>query len=128
MLIKKSNNFNYRLHGTLVAFTHLSNTYHSTFAASTLIILFSEMLKISDFFFWERTKFVKENIESSGILYLLKWKFQILINFEIFISTNIIFLKIQYFPSQFYLRKKLCEKLNISENNIISIEAGKVVV
>jgi hypothetical protein len=69
MLIKKSNNFNYRLHGTLVAFTHLSITYHGTFAASTLIILFSEMLKISDFFL-ERMKIVKENIESSGILYL----------------------------------------------------------
>jgi hypothetical protein len=32
--------------------THLSNTYHSNFAASTLIILFSEMLKFSDFFFF----------------------------------------------------------------------------
>ncbi len=28
MLIKKSNNFNYRLHGTLVGSTRLSNTYH----------------------------------------------------------------------------------------------------
>jgi hypothetical protein len=33
MLIKKSHNFNCNLHGTLVASTHLSNTYHSTFAA-----------------------------------------------------------------------------------------------
>jgi hypothetical protein len=45
------------------------------------------------------------------------------ITFEIFISTNKIFLKIQYFPSQFFLG----EKLIISENNIISIEAAKVV-
>jgi hypothetical protein len=64
MLIKKTHNFNSRLHGTLVASTHLSNTYHitfaaathlsntyhSNFAASTLIILFSDMLKFSDFF------------------------------------------------------------------------------
>jgi len=41
---------------TFAASTHLSNTYHSNFAASTLIILFSEMLKFSEYFF-ERTKF-----------------------------------------------------------------------
>jgi hypothetical protein len=66
MLIKKSDNSNYRLHGTLVASTRLSNTYHSTFAASILIILFSEMLKFSELFLKEQN-FVKENIESSGI-------------------------------------------------------------
>jgi len=50
------------------------------------------------------------------------------ITFDIFISTNKIFLKIQYFPSQFFLRIFfLGEKLNISVNNIISIEAAKVV-
>jgi hypothetical protein len=61
ILIKKSHNFNCRWHGTLVASTHLwntyhitfaasthlSNTYHSNFATSTLIILFSEMLSFS---------------------------------------------------------------------------------
>jgi hypothetical protein len=57
------------------ASTHLSNSYHSTFAASILIILFSEMLKFSEYFLKEKC-FVKENIESSGIFYLLKRKFQ----------------------------------------------------
>jgi len=32
------------------ASTHLSNTYHSTFVASILIILFSKMLKFLEFF------------------------------------------------------------------------------
>jgi hypothetical protein len=44
-----------------------------------------------------------------------------LINFEIFILTNRVFLKIQYFPSQ----KSI---FNTSENNIIIVKASKVEV
>jgi hypothetical protein len=43
-----------------------------------------------------------------------------LINFEIFISTNKIFLKIQYFPSQIFLFVML------KWNYIISVEDAKV--
>jgi hypothetical protein len=50
----------------------------------------------------------------------------IVITFEISISTNKTFFKVQYFPSQFLFYFFVCEKLNISENNIISVEAGKV--
>jgi len=43
--------------------------YHSTFAASTLIILPSEMLKISKIVICKEQDFVKGNIESSRIFY-----------------------------------------------------------
>jgi len=48
-----------------------------------------------------------------------------LIKFEIFISNNKIFLKINYFPSQIFVfwEKK---KINISENNIISVASLKL--
>jgi len=51
-----------------------------------------------------------------------------LINFEIFISTNGIFLNIHYFPSQhfFDLEEMIFENFNIYENNIISVELAKV--
>jgi hypothetical protein len=58
-------------HHAFIPHHTLSNTYHSNFAPSTLIILFSEMLKFSEFFLKEQN-FVKENMESSGIFYLLK--------------------------------------------------------
>jgi hypothetical protein len=45
-----------------------------------------------------------------------------LIDFEIFISTNEIFLNIHYFPSQYNFN---LEEI-IFENNIISIELAKV--
>ncbi len=38
----------------ILASTRLSNTYHSTFAASIQIILFSKMLKLSEFFLKEQ--------------------------------------------------------------------------
>jgi hypothetical protein len=38
------------------------------------------MLKFLEFFLKEQN-FVKENIEFLGIFYLLKWKFQMLINY-----------------------------------------------
>jgi hypothetical protein len=50
----------------------------------------------------------------------------IVITFEIFISTNKTFFKVQYFPSQFFYVCCVCEKLNISGNNIISVEPGTV--
>jgi hypothetical protein len=51
-------------------------------------------------------------------------------NFETFISTNEIFLNIHYFPSQYFfdLKEIIFENFNISENNIISVELGKVLV
>jgi hypothetical protein len=83
----------------------------------TLIILFSEMLKFSRFFFLKDKKKLWRKIwKSSAIFYLLKLKFQFLINyftnvspscqgitvitFEISISTNKTFLKVQYFSSK----------------------------
>jgi hypothetical protein len=50
-----------------------------------------------------------------------------LINLEISISTNKIYLKIQYFSfTKFcYLKKKVKKKFNISENNIIGVKATK---
>jgi hypothetical protein len=53
----------------------------------------------------------------------VKW----LINFESSISTNRIFLNIQYFLSQKKIPpKKTLENLNIPENNIICVEVAKV--
>ncbi len=54
----------------------------------------------------------------------VKW----LINFEIFISTNGIFLNIHYFPSQHFLiwKKWFMKNFNFYENNIISVELAKV--
>ncbi len=50
---------------------------HNKLAALTLIILFSEMLKLSNFVFAdENYSFVKESIESAAVFCLLKWKFQ----------------------------------------------------
>jgi hypothetical protein len=48
--------------------------------------------------------------------------------FEIFISTNGIFLKIQAFPSQYFLIWKgiIFENFNIYENNIMNLELAKV--
>jgi hypothetical protein len=62
--------------------THLSNTYHSNFAASTLIILFSEMLKFSDFFFFWKNKILWRKIWNLQE-YFICWNenFQILINY-----------------------------------------------
>jgi hypothetical protein len=50
-----------------------------------------------------------------------------LINFEIFISTNGIFLNIRYFPSQYFfdLEEIIFENFNISENNIVSVKLAK---
>jgi hypothetical protein len=51
-----------------------------------------------------------------------------LINFEKFISTNGIFLNIDYYPSQQFLDEEeiIFENFNIFENNIISVELAKV--
>jgi len=51
-----------------------------------------------------------------------------LINFEIFISKNEIFLNIHYYPSQYFfdLEEIIFEIFNISESNIISVELAKV--
>jgi hypothetical protein len=67
--------------------SRLLNTYFSTYlflvmyvpwylAASTLIILFLEMLKFSNSFFSQRKKIGKKNIGSSRIFYLSISKFQ----------------------------------------------------
>jgi len=56
--------------------------YHNTLAASMLITLFSEMLKLSQKKSKEQN-LVKDNIESSGILCLSKWKLQNLIKYVI---------------------------------------------
>jgi hypothetical protein len=51
--------------------------YPSTLANLTLIILFSEMVKISKNIFFQILKnIVKDNSEYLGIFHLLKWKFQ----------------------------------------------------
>jgi hypothetical protein len=54
---------------------------------------------------------------------------QLINYFEIFISTHGIFLHIHYFSSSqyfFILEEIMFENLNISENNIISVELDKV--
>ncbi len=48
----------------------------STLASSTLIILFSEMLKFSKTISFESKNIVKENSEYLGIFHFLKWMFQ----------------------------------------------------
>jgi hypothetical protein len=48
----------------------------SNLANSTLIILFSEMLKFSKIIFSKSNFFVKDRNEYLGIFHLLKWKFQ----------------------------------------------------
>jgi hypothetical protein len=45
--------------------------FHSTLAASTIIILFSEILEKKNLF--QMIFLVKENIEHSRMFYLLKW-------------------------------------------------------
>ncbi len=107
---------------TFAASTRLSNTYyHSTFAASTLIILFSRNVENLKFCFLKERKFSMKILNLQEYFICWNFKFQILMNyltnmsqscqglttvitFEIFISTNKIFLKTQYFPSQFFLR------------------------
>jgi hypothetical protein len=51
-----------------------------------------------------------------------------LLNFEIFILTNQIFVKIQYFFASHILLLKVFKNFNFFENNIISVKAAKVVV
>jgi hypothetical protein len=50
--------------------------YRSTLANSTLIILFSEMLKFSKIISSELKNIVKDNGKYLGILHLFKWIFQ----------------------------------------------------
>ncbi len=50
------------------------NIYHTTLAASTLIILVSEMLKFKTSVFFQRTKPVTEIIECLKIFYFFKIK------------------------------------------------------
>jgi len=58
----------------------------------------------------------------------LGFKISLHINFEIFILISKIFLKIQYLLSQlFIIWIFFWENFNIYENNIISVEANKVV-
>jgi hypothetical protein len=54
----------------------LLGTNHSTLINSTLIILFSEMLKFSKIIRSKSKDIVKENNEYLGIFHLLKWIFQ----------------------------------------------------
>jgi hypothetical protein len=65
------------------------------------------------------------NIYNNITLASLTHVCRIIINFEIFISENKIFLNIQYFPPQ----KKIFDFLKnfkISENNLISVQAAKI--
>ncbi len=117
----------------------------STFAASTLIILFSRNVENLRICFLKERKFSMKILNLQEYFICWNFKSQILMNyltnmsqscqglttvitFEIFISTNKIFLKIQYFPSQFFFKEKFCVK-NSTFLKIIyfSIEAGKVV-
>ncbi len=119
----------------------------------TNYIIFRNVEIFRFYFFWKNKKIVKGNygIFSGILFYLLKWKFSnfnliirqtclqvakvliTVITFEILIPKKKKFLKVQYFPSQFffkilfiYLYFVWCEKFNISENNIISVvEAGQ---
>jgi hypothetical protein len=54
----------------------LAYTIPLTLAASSLIILLSDMLKISPKKTIEENKIVKENMKSLRRIYSLKWKFQ----------------------------------------------------
>jgi hypothetical protein len=56
--------------------------YSNTLANTTLIILFSEMLKFAKNISSKSKIIVKDNNEYLGIFYLLKWKFQKLINYS----------------------------------------------
>ncbi len=71
---------------------------------------------------WKRKQEYKATQGQKGVKELM--------NFETFISTNEIFLNIHYFPSQYFfdLKEIIFENFNISENNIISVELGKVLV
>jgi hypothetical protein len=63
--------------------------YFNTLPSSIAIICcFSKMLKILTYFNNQKIIFAKENIELSGISYLLKWKFQI----KLFIQQTCVWL------------------------------------
>jgi hypothetical protein len=74
----------YRLHSDInlgITVTHeyamiTADYYPSTLANSTLIILFSEMLKFSKIIFFQIKKCMKDNSEYLGIFHLLKRVFQ----------------------------------------------------
>jgi len=66
---------------------YVADYYPSTLATSTLIILFTKMLKISKTISSKSKNIVEENSEYLGIFHLLKWIFKI-INYSIDMCWN----------------------------------------
>ncbi len=62
--------------------------YPSTLANSTLIILFSEMLKISKIISSKSKNIVKDNSEYLGIFYFVEMNFSKLINYSMNMCWN----------------------------------------
>jgi hypothetical protein len=87
-------------------------------------------LKIASIFFAQLCPWgngVENNNNTSTLATLTHVCYVINSVLGIFISTNKIFLKIQYFASQIFVVKKKIENFNIFRNNIISVEVAKVV-